>query len=133
MVLVLAFAVAPLVGPTPLAFANPDDPVVTNSDCQFILTPPELVILPGGAKAVRATLEPKTCTPDALPTDIDVCVSTPDGPGDCFKTPGWSKSQVIVTASRYTGTFTAVGRGCWWERALFRQKCREAGPISVTF
>jgi hypothetical protein len=97
------------------------------------LTPPELVVLPGGAKAVKASLDPKTCDPSAQPTDVTVCVSTPNSPGHCKRLPGWAKVEVIVAASPASGTFTATGVGCWQEITRLPQPaCRTTGPISST-
>jgi hypothetical protein len=97
------------------------------------LTPPELVVLPGGAKGVRATLNPKTCDPAAQQTDVTVCLSTPNSPGRCKRLPGWAKTEVIVPASPASGTFTATGVGCWQELTRSLQPaCRTTGPISST-
>jgi hypothetical protein len=135
-----ALLVGALGGTAPLVSASPptistDETAVDpdGSECFFKLTPPEMVVLPGGAKAVKATLNPSVCTGNALPTDIVVCVTTPDSPGDCKKTPGWSLSEVYVTASRLDGAFVATGKGCWRDLSQFQQECRTTGPLSMTF
>jgi hypothetical protein len=119
---------------TAVASAAPVDESAEAAGCQYTLTAPELVLLPGGAKAVRATLNPKTCDPAAQPTDVTVCLSTPNSPGHCKKTPGWSTPQVLIPASPASGTFTATGEGCWQEvtRSL-QSACRTVGPVSSTF
>jgi hypothetical protein len=117
-------------GVTALATASPID---ESAGCQYTLTPPELVVLPGGAKAVRATLNPKTCDPSAQPTDVTVCLAPPNGQGDCKKMPGWAKAEVLIPASPSNGTFTATGNGCWQEILnSFRPACRPTGPVSST-
>lgn len=100
--------------------------------CRLDLSPPQLMILPDGGKAVGATLDPATCAPTAQPTDVRVCLSTPTGPGDCKRTPGWSTAQVLVAPS--PGTFTVTGQICWLEiTRSFQTGCRNAGPLSATF
>lgn len=116
-----------------VATASPDDESPESAGCQYILTPPELVLLPGGAKAVRATLNPKVCAPSAQPTDVTVCLAPPGGQGDCKKMPGWAKAEVVIPASPSSGTFTATGSGCWHEiTKSFRPACQTTGPISST-
>src|ERR1700710_3123467 len=96
---VLAIFERAMGGATAIGSAAPVDESTDAAGCQFTLTPPELVLLPGGAKAVRATMNPKTCDPSAQPTDVTVCLSTPNSPGQCKKLPGWSNPQVIIPAS----------------------------------
>jgi hypothetical protein len=116
-----------------VANASPVDDSAASAGCQLILTPPELVMLPGGAKAVRATLNPKTCDPSAQPTGVTVCVRPADSQGDCKRLPGWAKAEVIIAASPAHGTFTATGEICWQEiTKSFRPACRTAGPLSST-
>ncbi len=129
-----AIAVISLSGAAGLATASPvDESSAGSAGCQYVLTPPELVLLPGGAKAVRATLDPKVCDPSAQPTDVTVCLAPPNGQGECKKMPGWAKAEVLVPASPSNGTFTATGNGCWHEiTKSFRPACRTTGPISST-
>src|SRR5215208_7332 len=89
-------------GTAPSAYADPDD-APESAGCQYALSSPQLVIVPGGAKAVRATLTPTKCAPDAQPTDVTVCVSPPDGRGDCKQTPGWSQAEVLIPAAPSAG------------------------------
>jgi hypothetical protein len=139
----LVMVVAPLFGLSPvispLAAASPSTfrpkeppPQPDSTQCSFALSPPQPVVLPGGARAVTATLDTSTCSGSAAPTDVIVCVATPDGPGNCKKTPGWSRAQVYVTSSR-SGTFTATGQGCWRDLLVsFREDCQNTGPLTAT-
>ncbi|MHA2415000.1 hypothetical protein [Mycobacterium avium] len=121
-------------GATAPATASPADEPSESAGCHYTLTPPQLVLLPGGAKAVRATLDPKICDPSAQPTDVTVCLAPPNGQGDCNRLPGWAKVEVIIPAAPSSGTFTATGNGCWHEiTKSFRPLCRTTGPISSTF
>lgn len=126
--LVAGTAVAP---PSPAQ--TPADESSTATGCQLSLSSPQLMILPGGGKAVSASLEPDICAPTAQPTDVRVCVQPPNGQGDCKQTPGWSTAQVFVPATT-SGTYTVTGQICWQEiLTSFVSECRSGGPISVTF
>ena len=116
------------------ASASPNDGASDVSPgCQYELSSPELVMLPGGARAVRASLVPTTCAPSAQPTDVMVCLAPPHGNGDCKKTPGWSRAEVLVPAQPANGTFTASGKGCWQDILnAFRSACRTTEPFSLT-
>jgi hypothetical protein len=98
--------------------------------CTYQLSGPELTELPGGAKAVTATLTPTTCPGRAKPTNTTICVATPDGPGSCANSLAWIPAQVYVTTASYTGTFTATGNGCY--KSMFAGDCTSIGPISAT-
>lgn len=115
------------------ASASPNDEASEVSPgCQYALSTPELVMLSGGGKALRASLVPTTCAPSAQPTDVMVCLAPPNGNGDCKKTPGWSRAEVIIPASPSSGTFTATGKGCWQDILnSFRSACRTTAPISL--
>jgi hypothetical protein len=118
-------------GATGLATASPVDEPSESAGCQYVLTPPELMLLPGGAKAVRATLNPKACDPAAQPTDVTVCLAPPNGQGECKRMPGWALAEVLIPASPSSGTFTATGNGCWMEIVRsFQSACRTTGPLS---
>lgn len=103
--------------------------------CSFEMSPPKLIELPGGGKAVSSTINPTGCTGDYVsPRSATICVSTPDGPGKCSNAPGYATGEVFVTATRYTGTFTATGRGCWAVVNIPRgDVCTPLAPISSTF
>lgn len=129
VVMTLASAMS---GAAVVASASPTAESTEAADCQYTLTSPELVIVPGGAKSVRATLTPKTCTPNAQPTGVFVCLSTPISQGRCNRLPGWQKVEVIVPASP-SGTYTATGEICWQDiLGSFLSDCRTAGPVSST-
>jgi hypothetical protein len=116
------------------ASASPVDESTEGVGCQYTLTPPELVLLPGGGKAVRATLDPITCAPSAQPTGVTVCVRPPHNQGNCKRLPGWQKVEVLIPATPANGTFTATGEGCWHEiTRSFLPACRTTGPVSSTF
>lgn len=120
-------------GATVAASASPADDSTEAADCQYTLTSPELVIVPGGAKSVRATLTPKTCTPNAQPTGVFVCLSTPVSQGDCKRLPGWATAEVVIPATSPDGTYTATGEVCWQDvLGSFRSDCRTAAPVSST-
>jgi hypothetical protein len=128
MAAILASAMS---GGTMVASASPADEPAEAVGCQYTLTAPELVQLPGGAKAVRATLNPKTCDPAAQPTDVTVCLAPPNGQGECKRMPGWALAEVLIPASPSNGTFTATGNGCWMEVVRsFQSACRTSGPVS---
>jgi hypothetical protein len=130
---VVATLASAMGGATTLATASPVDESPEAVGCQYTLTPPELVLLPGGARAVRATLDPVTCAPSAQPTGVTVCVRPSNGRGDCKRLPGWAKAEVIIPGSPADGTFTATGEGCWQEiTKSFRSACRTTGPVSST-
>jgi len=124
---------------TPMASAQPTEPSADElqidpaNRCFHDLTPPSLVELPGGAKAVTATAVTTQCTGKAAPTNLVVCVSTPEGPGECGTEYNWEMAQVLVTASSFDGPFTAKAVGCW--RNLleqFQERCQPSGPLTVT-
>ena len=116
-----------------LASASPVDESTEAVGCQYTLTPPELVLLPGGAKSVRATLTPKACTPNAQPTGVYVCLSTPISQGSCKRLPGWATAEVIIPPTSPDGTYTATGEICWQDiLGSFRSDCRTAAPVSST-
>jgi hypothetical protein len=120
-------------GATVVASASPADESTEAADCQYVLTSPELVIMPGGAKSVRATMTPKTCTPNAQPTGVFVCLSTPISQGSCKRLPGWATAEVIIPATSPDGTYTATGEVCWQDiLGSFRSDCRTAGPVNST-
>jgi hypothetical protein len=119
-------------GATALASASPIDEPSDAVGCQLDLSFPQLVALPGGGKAIRAALDPATCAAPAQPTDVRVCLSAPNGQGDCTKTPGWSLAQVFVPVTS-TGIYTATGQICWQEiLTSFVPGCRSA-TLSSTF
>jgi hypothetical protein len=120
-------AAEPPLPPTEETFIDPAN------RCFFDLTPPSLVELPGGAKAVTATAVAKRCTGTAGATNVVVCVSTPEGPGECGNEINWEVAEVFVTASRYVGPFTATAVGCWRQTtAQFQEKCQPSGPLTTT-
>ena len=120
-------------GATVVASASPADESTEAVGCEYTLTPPELVLLPGGGQAVRATLNPTTCSPSAQPTDVMVCIRPPQNGGNCKKLPGWQKVEVFVPATPSDATFTATGQGCWQDvLGSFQSGCRATGPISTT-
>jgi hypothetical protein len=122
---------AVLAAPSPAQ--TPADELSEATGCQLSLSSPQLVVLPGGGKAVKASLEPDICAPSAQPTDVRVCVSTPNGPGDCKQTPGWSTAEVFVPAAPAKGTFTATGQICWQDiLGSFVPGCRSA-TTNTTF
>jgi hypothetical protein len=134
--LVTASLVGAVSGGAALASASPPTPPNDSSDgdgCYYSVSAPQLVELPGGAKAVKSTIHIKSCAPSSQPTDVTVCVSTPDGPGQCKRTPGWSSPEVLVTTAHLNGTFTATGQLCWQDiLQSFRPNCRDGGPVSTT-
>ena len=120
-------------GDTALASGSPADGSTGAADCQYVLTSPELVIVPGGAKSVRATLTPQACTPNAQPTGVFVCLSTPVSQGDCKRLPGWATVEVIIPATSPDGTYTATGEVCWQDvLGSFRSDCRTTEPVIST-
>ncbi|MDV3132967.1 hypothetical protein [Mycobacterium sp. 29Ha] len=120
-------------GSTALASASPDDGSRGAADCQYVLTSPELVIVPGGAKSVRATLTPKTCTPNAQVTGVTVCLSTPVSQGNCKRLPGWATPEIIIPSTSPDATYTATGEVCWQDiLGSFRSECRTTEPVTST-
>lgn len=110
----------------------PDDPA--ESSCSFTLSAPQLISLPGGAGAVTATMTVSACSGTAQATSSTICVSTPDGPGNCATAPAWNPAQVFVTASKLTGRFTARANGCWEVLGLTgaNYTCAPLGPVITT-
>lgn len=134
-----AWLVGATAGFAPLASAEPTEPpadpnfIDPANSCYYDLTPPSLVELPGGAKAVTATMVTTRCTGKAASTNLVVCVATPEGPGQCGSEYNWAPAQVFVTASRYEGSFTAKGAGCWRDLLnQFQEKCRTVDPVTTT-
>lgn len=126
-------------GIAPLASAQPAEPpadpnfIDPANSCYYELTPPSLVELPGGAKAVSASMIATRCTGKAASTNLVVCVATPEGPGQCGSEFNWEAAQVFVTASRISGPFTATAVGCWRDLLnQFQEKCRTSEPVTVT-
>jgi len=118
--------------PGVVADRPPDGPV--DQSCSFTLSAPTLTTLPGGAKAVTATLVASTCSGDAQATSSTICVATPDGPGNCATAYTWDRAKVFVTSSRMTGRFTATGNGCWQVTGVSGSKytCAQLGPVTTT-
>ena len=110
----------------------PEDPA--DSSCSFTLSPPQLTTLPGGARAVTATLAVSACSGHAQAASSTICVSAPDGPNDCATTPAWNPAQVFVTASKLTGRFTATAKGCWQVTSVMggNYTCAPLGPVITT-
>ena len=103
-----------------------------SAGCQYTLSTPQLVIVPGGGKGIRANMTPTNCAPDATPTDVTVCVEAPDGSSQCKQTPGWSLAEIIIPAAS-SGVYTATGTGCWLHvLESFRPDCRTTGPVNAT-
>ncbi|MDT5131760.1 MAG: hypothetical protein QOE41_1071 [Mycobacterium sp.] len=125
---------APLSAAATMSRHPTDRPAVGPGDqsCTFTLSAPQPVVLPGGAKAVTSTAEPEACTGATQPDASTVCVSTPDGPGRCATTSGWIPAQVFVTASQFSGTFTATSKGCWRPTIKSALTCTPHDPISTT-
>lgn len=103
-----------------------------SAGCRYALSTPQLVIVPGGGRGIRANMTPTNCAPDATPTDVTVCVEAPDGNSQCKQTPGWSLAEIIVPASS-SGVYTSTGTGCWLlVLESFRPGCQTAGPVNAT-
>lgn len=92
-------------------------PVDVSSDqsptCEYTLTPPQVVQLPGGASGVSATFAASHCSGIAQPVTVTVCLNTPLRGGECKDNWGWSIAQVVTPAAHLTGTYSTSGRGCW--------------------
>ncbi|BBY93362.1 hypothetical protein MGALJ_30310 [Mycobacterium gallinarum] len=113
-----------------VASASPADGSVAG--CEYALSRPELVIIPGGGRGVRANMTPTTCASNATPTDVTVCVQAPGGASQCKQTPGWSLAEIILPAPS-SGAYTATGTGCWLHiTEEFRPDCRTVGPVALT-
>lgn len=117
---------------TPTADQSPGDGA--DASCTYELTAPQLTILPGGGKAVTATLAPVACSGIATPSTSTVCVSAPDGTSNCATGIAWTLAKVVATASEFTGTFNATGNGCWKVamKTGSEPACEPSGPLSLT-
>lgn len=109
-----------------------EPPGVGDQGCSFTLSPPQFVEIPGGGRAVTATMTPNGCTGVTQPTSTTVCVSTPQGTSDCASASAWIPAQVIVAASPLSGTFKATGTGCTHVATPAADFCVPSGPVYTT-
>lgn len=109
-------------------YAEPADGDQSTGDCQFTLTAPKPVVLPGGAPAATATLQAGACT--GQPTSATVCVTLPNGSSDCAAAVGFTLAQVTVPGPT-AGQVTATGTGCWRPALAQPFTCATQGPIAA--
>jgi hypothetical protein len=108
------------------ALAEPGVADNLSGGCQFTLSAPEGVEIPGGAHAATATLQAGACTGN--PTSATVCVTLPNMHSECTQAVGFTLARVTV-AGPITGRVTATGTGCW--RPVLAQpfQCATKGPV----
>lgn len=124
---VLAAVIATALAGTGVASAAPND----DEYCTYTLSAPERY-RNVNADAVIATLQPEHCNGQANPRRSQVCLSSPDFPGDCGKDSGWGVAKVVLpwVSGR---TYTATGNGCADNGIPFHvATCKPYGPISAT-
>jgi hypothetical protein len=104
----------------------------TEVGCVPAMSGPELVELPGGTRAVRASMTMAKCASNAQPTDVRICLATASGRSECRRLSGWNNVSVMIPTQ--PGPFTATGEVCWAEPVdSFIPTCRPAGPVSASF
>lgn len=123
-----------MVGGAAMAVAAPVEENSKPVECVGVLSGPELVVLPGGGKAVRAGVSTSSCVTPAQPTDVVVCLSTATGYNVCDSKPGWNTVEVVVPATPADGVFTATGKVCSQDiLGSFTSHCTTLGPVQTTF
>jgi hypothetical protein len=109
--------------------ASPDTGRLT---CTFTLSAPQISTLPGGVRAVTATLKAAACEGNAAPARVSVCIDAPQGKSVCGADQGWTVARAVLPSAAPAGTYTASGVGCWDEPTTIVNSCSSSGPISAT-
>jgi hypothetical protein len=95
--------------------AAPVAAIAQADTCTYALSAPQLTTANGGGVQVTASLTPKECGGNAIPSIATVCVSSEGSGGRCATSYAWGVAQVFVdpiASSRYVSTGTAcLNRG----------------------
>lgn len=110
------------------ALAEPADTDNLSGGCEFTLSQPVSIEIPGGARAATATMQAGACTGN--PTSATVCVTLPNARSECTQAVGFTLARVIVPGL-VSGRVQATGTGCWRPALAQPFECTTRGPIFV--